>query len=73
MRAHAHTHTHTQNTLVIVASIMVFISADEYKQILGLLVTIIKRKESPCYMVVSLTLTFTTSSEWYFQDFNDNI
>ena len=69
----AHTHIHTQNTLVIVASIMVFISVDEYKQILGLLVTIIKRKESPCYMVVSLTLTFTTSSEWYFQDFNDNI
>lgn len=75
MRMHAHTNTQTdtQNTLVIVASVTVFISTGECKQNLGLLVTVIKRKESPSYMVVSLTLTFTTSSEWYFQHFYDNI
>ena len=73
MHTQTHTQTDTQNTLVIVASVTVFISTDECKQILGLLVTVIKRKESPCYMVVSLTLTFTTASEWYFHHFSDNI
>lgn len=49
-------HTHREHTSY--SSVCYGLHQYEYKQILGPLVTVIKRKESPCYMVVSLALTF---------------
>ena len=57
MHTCVHTHTHTEHTSY--SSVCYGLHQYEYKQILGPLVTVIKRKESPCYMVVSLALTFT--------------